>query len=37
MKPLISKYRKYLVSKEEDEERFIDCWCRLEAKKGKAI
>ena len=37
MKPLISKYRKYLVSKEEDEERFIDCWCRLEAKKGIAI
>ncbi len=37
MKPLISKYRKYLVSKEEDEKRFIDCWCRFEAKKGIAI
>ena len=37
MKPLISKYRKYLVSKSEDENRYIDCWCRYQAKNGIRI
>lgn len=37
MKPLISRYRRYLVSKEEDEERFIDCWCKRQAKNGERI
>lgn len=34
MKPLMSRYRKYLVKKTEDAERYIDCWCRNEAKKN---
>lgn len=37
MKPLIAKYRKFLVSKQEDGNRFIDCWCRKEAKNGVRI
>lgn len=37
MKPLISRYRKYLVPKSEDEERFIDCWCKRQAKNGERI
>ncbi len=37
MKPLISRYRKYLVSKSEDENRFIDCWCKRQAKNGERI
>lgn len=37
MKPLIRRYRKYLVPKSEDEERYIDCWCKEEAKKGMRI
>lgn len=37
MKPLISRYRKFLVAKELDNKRFIDCWCRLEAKNGVRI
>lgn len=37
MKPLISRYRRYLVSKAEDEERFIDCWCKIQAKNGERI
>lgn len=37
MKPLISRYRKFLVTKEVDNKRFIDCWCRLEAKNGVRI
>lgn len=37
MKPLISRYRKYLVPKEDDENRFIDCWCKEEAKRGMRI
>lgn len=37
MKPLISRYRKFLVAKELDNKRFIDCWCRLEAKNGVII
>lgn len=37
MKPLIRKYRKYLVQKDEDENRYIDCWCRNEAKRGIRI
>ena len=37
MKPLISRYRRYLVPKSEDENRYIDCWCKRQAKKGERI
>lgn len=37
MKPLIVRYRKFLVSKENDPSRFIDCWCKKEAKNGIRI
>lgn len=37
MKPLISRYRKYLVSKLEDANRYIDCWCKRQAKNGERI
>lgn len=37
MKPLIARYRKFLVPKQEDGNRFIDCWCRKEAKNGVRI
>ena len=37
MKPLIVRYRKFLVPKQEDSNRFIDCWCRNEAKNGVRI
>lgn len=37
MKPLMARYRKYLVSKNEDADRFIDCWCKNEARKGVRI
>ena len=32
MKPLISKFRKYLVKKSEDEERYINCWAKYQAQ-----
>lgn len=37
MKPLISRYRRYLVPKSEDENRYIDCWCRRQAKNDMRI
>lgn len=37
MKPLISRYRRYLVPKTEDENGFIDCWCKKQAKNGERI
>lgn len=37
MKPLLSRYRKFLVSKKDDANRYIDCWCRNEAKNGARI
>lgn len=37
MKPLISRYRRYLVPKTEDENRYIDCWCKRQAKNGERI
>ena len=37
MKPLINRYRKYLVPKAEDENRYIDCWCKRHAKNGERI
>lgn len=37
MKPLINRYRKYLVPKVEDENRYIDCWCKRQAKNGERI
>lgn len=37
MKPLISRYRRYLVPKSEDESRYIDCWCKYQAKNNKRI
>nr|DAL67563.1 MAG TPA: Thermospermine synthase ACAULIS protein biosynthesis, tetraamine, thermospermine, spermidine [Bacteriophage sp.] len=37
MKPLIKRYRKYLVPKAEDENRYIDCWCKRQAKNGERI
>lgn len=37
MKPLISRYRRYLVPKSEDENRYIDCWCKLQAKNNMRI
>ena len=37
MKPLISRYRRYLVPKSEDENRYIECWCKRQAKNGERI
>lgn len=37
MKPLISRYRRYLVPKSADENRYIDCWCKRQAKNGVRI
>lgn len=37
MKPLISRYRRYLVPKSEDESRYIDCWCKYQAKNNMRI
>lgn len=37
MKPLISRYRRYLVPKSEDAERYIDCWCKKQAKNEDRI
>ena len=37
MKPLISRYRRYLAPKSEDENRYIDCWCKYQAKNNKRI
>ena len=37
MKPLINRYRRYLVAKSEDEKRYIDCWCKRQAKNGERI
>lgn len=37
MKPLISRYRRYLVPKSEDENRYIDCWCKYQAKNNRPI
>ena len=37
MKPLMSRYRKYLVPKSENENRYIDCWCKYQAKNGIRI
>lgn len=37
MKPLLARYRKYLVSKTEDPDRYIDCWCKHQAKNGIRI
>lgn len=37
MKPLIARYRRHLVEKTEDEQRYIDCWCKYQAKKGIRI
>lgn len=37
MKPLLSRYRKFLIAKEDDANRYIDCWCRNEAKNGVII
>lgn len=37
MKPLINCYRKYLVPITEDKNRYIDCWCKKQAKNGERI
>lgn len=37
MKPLIKRYRKYMITKKEDENRWINCWCKYEAKHGMRI
>lgn len=37
MRPLMNRYRRYLVPKSEDESRYINCWCRLKAKNGMRI
>lgn len=37
MKPLISRYRKYLVPKSEDEKRYIDCWAKYQAKNDMRL
>lgn len=37
MKPLINRYRRYLVPKVEDKNRYIDCWCKRQAKNGERI
>lgn len=37
MVPLIRKYSHYLVSKEEDPEKFVDCWAKWEAKNNRRL
>lgn len=37
MKPLIKRYRRYLVSKQHDEKRYIECWAKYQAKHNKAL
>lgn len=37
MIPLTKKYAHYLVSKETDENRFNDCWCKKEARNNRRI
>ena len=37
MKPLKQKYRKYLVSKNKNPNRFLKCWAELEARYGKPL
>lgn len=37
MLPLTRKYCHYLVPKEEDPKRFIDCWCKKQAKSNERI
>ena len=37
MKPLKQKYRKYLVSKSKNPNRFLKCWAELEARYGKPL
>lgn len=37
MKLLISRYRRYLVPKSEDANRYIDCWCKYQAKNNRRI
>lgn len=32
MVPLLKKYEKFLISKEVNSNRWIDCWCRSQAK-----
>lgn len=37
MKPLIKRYRKYLVSKSEDPNCWIDCWAKNNAKYDREL
>lgn len=37
MSPLMKKYRKYLVSKNENEKRFIDCLAKKQAKNNTPL
>lgn len=37
MRPLISRYRKHLVQKSKDPDRYINCWCSYEAKNDIPI
>lgn len=37
MKPLLARYRKYLIPKADDPDRYIDCWCKHQAKNGIRI
>ena len=37
MKPLIKRYRRYLVSKQDDEKRYIDCWAKYQAKHNRPL
>lgn len=37
MNPLIKRYRKYLVNKQEDANRYIDCWAKHEVKHNMRL
>lgn len=37
MKPLIKRYRRYLVSKQQDGKRCIDCWAKYQAKHNRPL
>ena len=37
MIPLTRKYCHYLVAENEDQNRFMDCWCKKQAKNNERI
>lgn len=37
MKPLIARYRRYLVDKSVDPDRYLDCWAKYQAKNDRRL